>query len=218
MREDKALDDFFGRFYKFNSPVSYPLSSPVRNHAGFIEVLESRETHRRFDCIDLQRIGHLFYLSNRTLTVGLSELGHEVQHRPVISAGGLHSVEIVFWLPQHKSWFHYNPIENSAELISLNSESINQFIQESYQMVIDANSAALIWFVCDLSRLAVKYKSPLELAYRDSGAILATQSLVAEYLDLSYCPLGSLGGSQACEISNDRDFIGVGAALVGERK
>lgn len=204
--------------YDFSAVAEVKLSLPLKNHRDFLSVLDSRKTIRKFCEIDIQSIGKLFYFANRTIQIEDSDLGLSIEHRPVISSGALHSVEIMFWLPQYKKWFHYNSQEHKAEEVVLKHQLIADMVDRAYSFMSGSAGAALIWYVSDIQRLGAKYDNPESLAYRDSGAILATHSLVSEYLNLSFCPLGLAGKREAYLISNDRDFVGVGMSLVGERE
>jgi len=55
---------------------------------------------------------------------------------------------------------------------------------------LEVQRGTIFWFVADLTRSAARYENPESLAWRDSGALLATIGLVAEGLNLKCCGLG----------------------------
>jgi len=48
----------------------------------------------------------------------------------------------------------------------------------------------VFWFFADVAKTAAKYLHPESLVWRDSGALLATMSFVAEGMRLQACGLG----------------------------
>ena len=83
---------------------------------------------------------------------------------------------------------------------------------------LESHKGTVIWFVADLARTGARYKNPESLAWRDSGALLATIGLVAEGMRLNCCGLG------LHEIPTLRKFlklqdwtIGVGGCILAAR-
>ena len=181
------------------------------------EILENRKSRRSFEPIKLDALGGFFYHANRVKQSELSEFGVRIFKMNHPSSGAMHSVSCLISGYDSDKWFMYNPFEHSLDQLDLDSKRFDQFKNDCFDMISGSRSAYLIWYVCDLDRLSSKYENPESLALRESGAICAIQSLVAEATNLSYCMIGTMGYKQAQYISNERRLIGVGAALLGGR-
>lgn len=180
---------------------------------SFLEVLDNRKTRREFRALTKGAIGELFYLANRTISRDKGTSGLVEEHRPVVSSGGLHCVECLVMFPDGKFWYRYDSLRNTLQSIKVpNTESL---ISECREFFPTASEAAIIWYLGDLQRLKGKYVNPESLMWRDVGAVIATHSLVCEYLNLAYCPIGITGRIDATKLSQNGELIGLGIALVG---
>lgn len=182
----------------------------------FFQILESRKSRRSCRELDLFSLGKLFFLSARVKSSELNETGLQIQKRNVPSAGALHSIDCFVSKIGSPDWYVYNPYKHSFDRLSLNEpDLIEAHKQECFNFLPGMQAGYLIWYVCDIERLKSKYENPESLMYRDSGVLSGIQSLIAEALGLPFCLVGRLGYEEASKLSDKRDLIGAGAAIVG---
>lgn len=203
--------------------VTWPIQEEIQlihkiksgDEVSFLEILESRKTRRTFSKLEKQQVGELLYLSQRVITTEMNVNGLTVQHRPVISAGGLHVISSLLHFPGEEKWYRYDPIKHVFQCLNINisTEMINE-VRSFFPTALDAT---IIWYVGNASILSAKYEHPDTLLFRDAGAIMSTQSLVSEYLNYAYCPLGITGDKYAKKLLNEGQLFGVGIALVGDQ-
>ena len=98
-----------------------------------------------------------------------------------------------------------------------NAKLIQQSLREVDQC-LESHKGTIIWFVADLARSGARYKNPESLAWRDSGALLATISLVAEGMGLNCCGLGLHDIPTLRKFLKLEDrIIGVGGCILAAR-
>lgn len=180
---------------------------------GFLEVIQSRTTRRAFSALEEHVLDEFFFQSLSTRLRFRNEVGQLVGSSRVINAGGLNSVHCLFNLPTDASWYAYHPHTHSYG--KLLEQPLQDIADSARCLVPDSDDASLLWFILDATRLGAKYLNGLTLAWRETGAIMATQSLIAESMRLSYCPLGIHGYEDAKCLSSERQLLGTGFALVG---
>lgn len=186
----------------------------VSTKNDFLQLLKTRRTRREFKSVHLNDVGELLYLSNRTLFRENSS-GLTTEKRPVISAGGLHCVEILVSPANDSYLYRYNSISHSFErLTSYSTSKIRQVINQFFPT---GKHASAIWYVGDITKASGKYEHPESLIWRDAGAILSTHSLVSEHLNLAFSPLGVTLQAHAEKLSNERILMCLGIALIGSR-
>lgn len=205
-------------------PFKWPVESTKKlarlpSIAGqeFLDVLSNRQTRRSFGAATETDLGELLFLANRTISRNRNETGIDVEHRPVPSAGGLHAIHCLIHQPLDTDWSRYDPFHHQLEELSIASGLVSALPAKARDFFSNASEASVIWYVADMTRLGASYVHPESLAWRDAGVLNAMHALVAEYLGFAYCPLGITGIHEAQCISNQRDLMGVGVALVGRR-
>lgn len=202
------------------SPFVWPVKESQRlprvtndSDSCFSHVLEQRRCSRVFGALDLVSLSKFLYYSCRTKERDINNNGAVIERRPVVAAGGFHVVSCLINLPEKKQWYLYNPTKHSLDRLDL--LLLKSVAGDARTFIQNADKAVLIWYIGDMTRLRSKYVNPDSLIWRDAGALLATQSLVAEWLHLSFCPLGLTGEAEARLISKQRELVGLGFALVG---
>jgi SagB-type dehydrogenase family enzyme len=203
-------------------PYCWPKSTTIKltphapkDQQSFVQVLDNRRSKRNFKIISPSELGKLLYLSNRTRLRERNSVNIMVESRPVVSAGGLHTVDCLVLFPEQTSWRRYNAFNHSLECLCLENYLYSDLVKAARNFFPDAHNAALIWYVGDTTRISAKYENAESLLWRDAGAIIATQSLVAEYLGYSFCPIGLTGGTEAKNLSSERQMAGLGLSFVG---
>ena len=109
----------------------------------------------------------------------------------------------------------YRSFRPRLEELSIATHSGKDLPKEARGFFLNTSLAGVIWYVADMTQLGASYLHPESLAWRDSGVLIAMHALVAEYLGYAYCPLGITGVDEAQYLSDQREFMGVGLALVG---
>jgi len=64
---------------------------------------------------------------------------------------------------------------------------------DSASELLDVGQGTLLALVAEPGRTAAKYEHHESLVWRDAGVVLGYMSLVAEALELPFCPLGVTG-------------------------
>lgn len=204
------------------APVKYDVKSSIElpsygNIASnvFSEVIETRCSRRKFLDISLEQLGPLLYLSSRTKEAITNDYGLVIEKRNSPSCGAMHTIDCIVSRFGSECWYVYNSRNHSLDQLNVDSFIINQFKLKCQGLIDYLDSGYLIWYVCDLERLSCKYENAEFLALRESGALAATQGLIAESYGLAFCMLGLMGNEEAKALSNQRNLLGVGVAVVG---
>lgn len=197
-----------------NNVVKLPYPEASMN-VSFGDVLEKRKTRRQFKNITKDEVGYLLYMANRTLYRDRNSQGILTEHRPVISSGGLHVVECLVLFPGENVWNRYDSLNHQFQRLYIDHEKLSNLALNARGFFETSNIAAVIWYVGDFTRISGKYDHAQSAMWRDSGAIQATHSLVSEYLNYAFCPLGITGQDEAQLLSDQRNLLGLGLSLVG---
>jgi SagB-type dehydrogenase family enzyme len=182
------------------------------------KVLEQRETRRIFRPLDLNTLSNFLYHSLRVREQIRQNSGSMLIKKPVISAGSIHSTNCLLSIyNKPNQWYYYDGIKHSLKRLKVESETPFSLLAKARSMLLETSNSTVLWYICDLERLSSKYENPETLAYRDIGAVLSTQSLIAESLGLTFCPLGITGSTEAKSLHKRRHILGGGLALLGAR-
>ncbi len=179
----------------------------------FLNVLHRRECRRQFCTASPARFGELLYLTHSAKNSYVNDAGFEVEQRNVISSGALHAVHILFNHPSQPNWYWYDPHTHCATELDLPR---NVLAEQARDFFSSSRLATVIWYVADVELISAKYDNPETLIWRDAGAVQSMHSLISEQIGLAYCPLGISGIVEAALVSNERQLVGVGLALVGD--
>lgn len=180
-------------------------------------ILDRRRTHREFKPIKLEDLSKWLWYVGRECGMGHSRYGFPLSRRPVPSAGAIHPVNIVFSLPDHEGWQLYIPGQHAFASLILNT-SITEAGVESLYPVIDVQLGSIVRLIAEPQKTAAKYEDSCSLIWRDAGVLLGQMAVVAEALNLNFCPLG-ITGDDWCELlDKKRSLVGVGLAVIGSRR
>lgn len=209
----RALDQFC-----FPSTDSIAMSrKPQHQSQEFLTILNSRRSGRAFLPVKLAELGPLFFHGNRKINSYRDPWGARFEQRNYASGGGLHSLHCIITELASDTWYVYNSDEHSFDIIEINAEQIRSFKDTCSQLLQSTENAWLIWTVCDHDRFCSRYSNADTVIFREAGHLSATHALIAEYLGLTYCPLGFHGFEEAAQLSTERRFVGVGCALIGNK-
>jgi SagB-type dehydrogenase family enzyme len=186
----------------------------------FPDVLIARHSKRTFKVISTEKLNALLWHSARAITIAPPNHNARWQHRPSPSAGGRHPIDLLILREKRNSQnvFLYDPIAHKlCKLMLSKTSSLNQLVNLINQ-VIQLEQAAVILFGAQFDRTLSVYKNGESLVWRDTGALIATLSLVAESLELNCCALGITGEPFLSQMLDSKDkVVGVGGLLIGER-
>lgn len=194
-------------------PIELPKTS-------FSEILSLRRSRREFDSLPPQKLNALLWYSARALEVNPPAHSTRWQHRPAASAGGRHPIDILILTRNDgKTAVHlYQPEPHALATLSIAREPWLENLFSSISEIINAKNSTILWLAAQFDRTLSRYKHGESLVWRDAGVLIATISLVAECLRLNCCAIGITGEPFISQLlSSNRDVVGVGGMLVGQR-
>jgi hypothetical protein len=181
----------------------------------FCELLSDRRTCREFSILKQEGLGALLDLACRVQQTGDRALGFPLSRRPTPAAGAIHAIHLLVICPNQNVWYRYDAFTHS--LRQFHSASDPQLVRHAMNDVLPAPRATMILFAAEPGMMAAKYAAPMSLVWRDAGVLLGFLAMVAQALDLSFCPLGVTGEPWVSQLLDQPGLFGVGAALVGSR-
>lgn len=181
---------------------------------SFLDVVEARTSRREFFPLNIEALSALLWHTCRTKQQELSNLGFTLERRPVPSAGAIHPIHVL--VASRTSLEKYDSVGHQLGLLNVTNELLSR-IWNDVESVLPAPFSVAIIFVGETGKTSAKYVNAESLIWRDSGVLQGHMALVAEVLDLNYCPLGITGEAWARELNAKGQLVGVGVALVGGR-
>ena len=206
----------------FDFQISGMLSIPKpirRKWLPLDQVLKTRQSRRDFKTpLTLQQLGDLLWHSAHTRKVARLAGHSGWTSKPSPSGGGCHPIQLLVLrasvLPD--ALLVYNSQHHVFGVREMPGPKLIEKCLREVDTCLEIHNGTVIWFVADLARSGSRYRNPESLAWRDSGALLATIGLVAEGMGVECCGLG------LHEIPTLRRFlkrgqqvIGVGGCIVG---
>ncbi len=195
-----------------------PSTTPGRN---IFDVVANRRTTREFAPLDLDQVSSLLWHSAKTSECIKLNSSRWWEHRPVISTGGCHPTDI--WLFNRNSlfgnWWVYDNLAHSLTRLKDVPSKTSAVFTRHIDSVVPVGSGTILWFVSQFELTASKYHHAESLIWRDSGALLATVSVIAEALSFNSCPLGVTGTKWISQMVPrlSGHLMGVGGCLIGGR-
>jgi hypothetical protein len=111
-------------------------------------------------------------------------------------------------------WYRYDPFEHA--LVELPGTEANaDEARNAASHAVPTNKAILLGFVAEPGKTAAKYHESESIVWRDAGVLLGYLSLLAEVLQLDFCPLGMTGAPFLDRLHDQGKLFGAGMALVG---
>jgi SagB-type dehydrogenase family enzyme len=180
----------------FDFKISGVLAIPkpaTRKWPPLDHLLAIRQSRRDFKAaLTLQQLGDLLWHSSRTRHTERVAGNTLWISKPTPSGGGCHPIQmLVLRAPVLEDKLLLYDSDHHA--FGVREMPNPKLIQQSLREVdrcLESHKGTVIWFVADLARTGARYKNPESLAWRDSGALLATINLVAEGMGLNCCGLG----------------------------
>lgn len=184
------------------------------NIVPFAATVLGRRTRRTFKALsDVQISGFFWLTSHCTSLRGQSPSPPESLH-PTPSAGSIHPIHVIVGRFDESGWWRYEPSDHSLVEINIPPFAFDDLRSAMGEVVPFGEATALV-LVAEPGKTFAKYELGSSLVWRDAGVLIGYQSLVAEALGLSYCPLGITADSWVSRLDPERKLVGVGAALLG---
>ena len=123
-------------------------------------------------------------------------------------------------LRDDKGWvcYLYNDNIHAFSLLKIEQEKVNTFVSSIQENMLNIQNGDLIWFISQDARTSSKYKHSESLLWRDAGVILGLFSIVAEALQLNFCPLGITGEPEILSFfDNNSGLSALGGAVLGRK-
>lgn len=202
-------------------PIEWELGEicPLPSFAGtldrsFGEVLNARVSQRDFGLVDDLQLGTFLWLACRTRGVGASDLGFDLEHRAVPSAGAIHPIHVVVKRPGDGRWWLYEPRAHQLLELKHAPAKLSGLYDHSLQ-VLKGYEATRFLFLAEPGKTLCKYQDGCSLVWRDAGTLLGVMALTATAQGLNFCPLGITGEPWASTLADQGKLAGVGLALLG---
>jgi len=197
-----------------------PLIPPISSDApACLRILGDRQTRRAFRVLTAKQLSSFLWHAARTRISYRDWNGRLFQSKPSPSAGGCHPHDLLIVRPskQGLAAFIYDSNAHSLGELRCQKRDLRHFAKQVAQ-VVPNQSGTIIWLVGQPQRTANLYWNPESLLWRDAGALIAVMAIVAEALNLSFCPVGITGDLPLLRLLRRRDRLyGFGGAIVGGR-
>lgn len=206
------------RYQPFVWPAGVTLQLMPRNEAlelDLTELLEQRQTRRDFKKPLADKVlGEFLWLACRNRSSRPSPFGPDQESRVHPSAGAMHPIHVLI-SRKAGPWMRYDPVEHALiELPGSIGSAAN--VQDAAGQLLKIEQGVLLGFVAESGKTAAKYTHHETLVWRDTGVVLGYMSLVAEALDLAFCPLGITGHPHLTDYLPDNSPLqAAGLAVLG---
>lgn len=204
--------------------VSWPLGDRTQLtpredalHIDLVSLIEQRETRRDFaHPVSLERLAEFLWLACRNRSSRPSCYGPDQESRAHPSAGAMHPVHVLVSRGAGP-WERYDPVGHALFTIPGSCENATH-ARTAAASLVPVDQGVVLGMVAEPGKTAAKYRNGESLVWRDVGVVLGYMSIVAEALNLSFCPLGITGHRQLGELVSPSTMIqGAGLAVLGSR-
>lgn len=204
-------------------PFIYPSNRKIslnrifdKKQGEFIDVLLTRSSSNKLSSISLVEISELLYNTAKIQNLEQSDSGFLITKRMTPSAGARHPIDLLISpFQDNRVLFYYNPLDHSLNEIQIDPLLAKNFFDEVNENV-SLQEACLIWFSIQPQKTSSKYENPESLYWRDAGALLYCIQIVANFLNLKSCPLGTLASKSFYKLFNTQSLIPGGGMLIGK--
>lgn len=180
-----------------------------------VGLLEQRQTRRDFrGSIEDVPLGEFLWLACRNRRSWPSSFGPDQESRVHPSAGAMHPIHVLI-ARGTGSWMRYDPVEHVLIELPGSTDSAAA-CRDAAGSLIELEQGVLLGLVAEPGKTAAKYENHETLVWRDAGVVLGYMSLVAEALNLAFCPLGITGRPHLTDyLSGAFPLQAVGVAVLG---
>jgi SagB-type dehydrogenase family enzyme len=197
-----------------------PLTPPVSSDASdCLRILGDRQTRRDFGFLSAKQLSKFLWHAARTRVSYRERNGRLFQSKPSPSAGGCHPHDLLIVRPSKEGLvaFIYDSNTHALGELRCRKQRLQHFAKQVAK-VVPIQRGTIIWLIGQPQRTANLYWNPESLLWRDAGALIAVMAIVAEALNLSFCPVGITGDLPLSQLLRQRHRLyGFGGAIVGGR-
>ena len=214
----KEISDPFEPFVYDSTEKEILVENFPKRSSEFLDVLFSRNSNPSLNQISKQELSELLFLSAKIRRVEEDKYGFLISKRTTPSAGARHPIDLLISLGQQDSkrnLHYYNPIDHSLNKLPIPEINLSYFFEEVNNNV-PLNDACMIWFCIQINKTGSKYENPESLYWKDTGALLYCLQLVAQFLNLKSCPLGSLAADSFPKLFSNDKLISGGGIIIGK--
>lgn len=112
-------------------------------------------------------------------------------------------------------WQRYDAVSHVLREVPGSEPHLGE-VWRAAEEVLPTGRGLLLALVAEPGRTAAKYKHPDSLIWRDAGVMLGYMSVVAEVLNLPFCPLGITAEDEFAKLLQPpARLFGAGLALLG---
>lgn len=167
-----------------------PRTEPLQ--LDMVSLIEERQTRRAFGKrLDNAALGDYLWLACRNRSSRPSLFGYDQESRVYPSAGATHPIHVLL-ARETGPLQRYDPVAHA--LVALPGSDANAAAsREAANSLVDLAHGTVIGIVAEPGKTAAKYKGHDSLVWRDAGVVLGYLSVIAEALQLPFCPLGITG-------------------------
>jgi len=186
------------------------------NPTSFAEVVEARRSVRALTYAPLREVVNSVAFAMRPIATRATS-NAVLSRRPSVSAGALHSVEIVLadWRATPRL-MRYEPHAHELQLLGVSRPNPLEQLRHTCSELLPEGRATVLAFVGDVQRISAFYHHSESLLWRDAGALLQILATTASAYRLGFCPLGILGSEIVDALSLDRRYARpLGCAVIG---
>lgn len=202
--------------YEWPSQGIEYLAVPMRLALPSLEkIISARRTRRTFGPISREQLAPFLWLSCRTLAKGNDQVGFPISQRPVPSAGAIHPIHLLLG-EQSDNWLQYAPDRHGLIPLRIAGDVLDG-LWRAIAQVVEPEAGTALLFVAEPGKTYAKYEFGDSLVWRDTGVLIGHMALVAEALQLNFCPLGITGEPWISRLDGQSHLVGVGVALLGSR-
>jgi len=195
-----------------------PLTVPVHSHTvDVFRALDGRRTRRRFRLVAERQLSAFLWYSARSRYSYLDETGRRFESRPAPSAGGCHPHDLLVLRPRRGSLAAsmYDPRAHALAELECHKRDLRRFVKHISEAV-SPEHGTVVWFIAQPQRTGNHYRFPESLLWRDAGVLIGVMAVVAESLNLAFCPVGATGDPYVAALMATGDNVhGFGGAILG---
>jgi len=184
----------------------------------FLDVILSRKSSKELSPITDIDLSYLLYYSNKIHEFQQDESKYWISKRTAPSAGARHPIDLLISPSNslnNRTLEYYNPIDHSLNLLNIKEDLLKDFFNE-ININVEIKEACIIWFSIQVGKTSSKYYNAESLYWRDAGVLLYCVQIVATYLGLKSCPLGTLAANSYFKLFKADGMLPAGGILVGK--
>lgn len=196
----------------------HELAAPTRlREVPFIRILDSRRSESCSAQLSDEQLADLLWHGARVRETGTGRLGVPWQHRAAPSSGGIHPIQLFVRNRGSDEVQLYDPVAHVLLSIAATRRESLLVLDGQVSAAAPRALGATLIFIADVNRTAAAYENADSLVWRDAGAFMMVLQLVAEYLELAFCPIGVLGTALMDALALPTGWVAAGTCVVGAR-